>query len=122
MVLPASHYRQARHNAEFHLQVELMEIPATATTPCNITVSAKVVQVFRARTSLHRGDTVTFGIAVNRPGDDIPAGGAIWIDYDNLASHRFMEVFLDGEPPECNVALWQCRLLDAPSQTPQMND
>ena len=122
MVLPASEYRHARRDAEFHVQVELTEVPSTADTPCEISVCAKVVQIFRARRPLHLGDAVKFSVAVNRPGDEMPAGGTLWIDYDNLASHRFMEVFLDGDPPDCRVALWQYQLLDSASEEPKMDD
>ena len=120
MVLPASHYRQARHDAAFHVQVELTEVPSTADTPGEISVCAKVVQIFRARKPLHPGDALKFGVAVNRPGDDIPVGGTFWVDYDSLASHRFMEVFLNGDPPDCTVALWQYQLLDSPSAKPKI--
>ena len=121
MVLPASRYRQARHDAAFHVQVELTEIPSMADTPCEVSVCAKIVQIFRARKSLHSGDTVKFGVAVNRAGDEIPAGGTLWIDYENLASHRFLEVFLDGDPPDCHVPLWNYQLLDSPSPEPKMD-
>ncbi len=120
MVLPDSHYRQARRNAAFHVQVELIELPTSTDTPCTITVSARVVQVFRALKSIDPGDMVRFGVAVNRRDDDIPAGGTIWIDYENLSSARFMEVFLDGDPPDCQVALWNCQLIDSPSRKPKM--
>ena len=122
MVLPASQYRQARHEAAFHIQVKLTQVPSTADAPGEITVSAKVVQIFRARKPLHPGDTVKFSVAVNRPGDEMPASGTLWIDYNNLASHRFMEVFLDGDPPDCHVALWQYQLLDSASEEPKMDD
>ena len=121
MVLPDSHYRQARHEAAFHVQVELTEIPSPAGTPCEVSVCAKIVQIFRAWNSLRSGDTVKFGVAVNRRGDEIPAGGTLWIDYDNLVSHRFMEVFLDGDPPDCHVPLWNYQLLDSPSEEPKMD-
>ena len=121
MVLPASRYRQARHDAVFHVQIELTDVPSTADTPCEISVCAKVVRIFRAGKPLDPGDTVNFGVAVNRPGDEIPAGGTLWIDYDNLVSYRFMEVFLAGDPPDCRVPLWNYLLLDSPSPEPKMD-
>ena len=122
MVLPSSHYDQARHDAAFHVQVELIKLPTGADTPCTITVCARVVEVFRALKSINPGDTVRFGVDVNRRDDEIPAGGTIWIDYDNLSSARFMEVFLDGDPPDCQVALWNCQLIDSPSRKPKMKE
>jgi hypothetical protein len=120
MVLPSTRYDQARRDATFHVQVELNEISSTADTPGEISVCAKVVQIFRARKPLRRGEAVKFGVAVNRPGDELPAGGTLWIDYDNLASHCFLEVFLNGDPPNCTVALWQYQLIDSPSKEPTM--
>lgn len=120
MVLPHSHYVRARQNAAFHVQVELIETLSAADTPCTITVCARVVRVFRASKSIHSDDTVRFGVAVNRRDDEIPDGGTIWIDYENFSSARFMEVFLDGDPPDCQVALWQCQLIESPSRKPKM--
>ena len=95
-------------------------VTPTVDTPSEISVRAKVVQVFRARKPIDPGDAIKFGVAVSRPSDDIPAGGTLWVDYDSLASHRFMEVFLNGDPPNCTVALWQYQLLDSPTAKPKI--
>lgn len=79
MVSPASRYSQARHDAVFHVQVELTVIPSSADTPCEISVCAQVVQIFRAGKPLNPGDTVNFGVAVNRRGNEFPAGGTLLI-------------------------------------------
>lgn len=123
-MLPASKYKHARRNAAFHLQVELIELLPIIKTPCNVKVNAQVVTVFRAPSSLCLGDRVAFTVAVTRPSDDpghIPYGGQIWTNYDDLVAARFMEVFLDGDPPELNIALWQSKLIDSVSITPVMS-
>lgn len=120
-MLPASKYRKARRNAAFHVQVELIGPLPVIDTPGNVKVKAQVATVFRGSNSLSAGDHVTFEVAVTRPTDhpdSLPYGGQIWTNFDKSEAARFMEVFLNGDPPDCEVALWQSKLIDSVTITP----
>jgi hypothetical protein len=111
-------YEQARDTAQYHVQVELAGVPADVSTPGDVRVHARVLHVFRGRKGLRPGALVMFSISVNREGDAIPCGGAIWTHYEHLLKAKYMEVFLNGEPPECTVALWQSAIIDSASAKP----
>ena len=121
-MLPASHYLRAQRTADWHVQVELLKVPTVASTPATATVHAKIVRIFRATSPITLGEELTFGVSVIRPDDEMPASGIIWTDYDQLTAARFMEVFLNSTTklPHCEVALWQSRLIDQPSDKPCM--
>ena len=123
-MLPASRYKEARRNAVYHVQVELIGPLPMIDTPGKVKVKAQVATVFRGSTSLKVGDQVTFEIAVTRKTDhpdSLPYGGQIWTDFDKLEAARFMEVFLNGEPPDCEVALWQSKLINSVTTSPLTN-
>jgi hypothetical protein len=50
----------------------------------------------------------------------VPIGGVLWTDADALAEAPFIEAFLLGTPPDLDVALYQARVIDAPSEVPQL--
>ena len=122
MALLPGMYCVARHTARFHLQVQLQNVPSDVPTPDAVVVEGKVVRVFRGRKALGVGDIVTFKVMVTRRTDDIdsiPIGPPLW-DYDYLLKVKFMEVFLNGEPPACGLAAWQAQFVEAPSVRPIM--
>ncbi len=123
-VLPPWRYQLARVEAKFHVQVKVLHVEAVAATPAQVRVDAEVVRVFRGQPSLQPGDRVHFTVSVlqgDEPWDRIPVGGTLWTNYPALQATRFLEVFLDGAPPACEIRLWQHALLDAPTDQPTMH-
>jgi hypothetical protein len=72
-------------------------------------VTAEVVRAFRGSEALRPGAVVTFAVSVltpDTPRQRVPRGGTRWTDYGALRA-AYLEVFLNGQPPACEVALWQ---------------
>ena len=117
-MLPLSHYEQARRDAEFHVQVKIRHVQSNVATPGQARVDAEVIRIFRGQHALKLGDAVRFVVSVltgNENFKDVPFGGTIWTNYNDLQAAKYLEVFLDGLPPECAVALWQLVIIDSPS-------
>src|SRR5262249_29663461 len=49
-----------------------------------------------------------------------PPGGVTWTDYARLVGARYMEVYLNGKPPDCSVALWQSTIIETACDTPAL--
>jgi hypothetical protein len=113
-------YKNARIQARFHVQVELVSVPEIARTPSNVHVGARVIRVFRGAPDLRIGDLVEFELSVCRQDDDIADGGTSWTDSDALRRARFMEVYLNGEPPNTSMALGESRIIETPSEFPAL--
>jgi hypothetical protein len=119
-MMPYETYLNGRRSALFHVQVELKKVPDELPEKGYVFVEANVGRVFRTNGQLKIGDPVRFDVNVIHKNAPRHPGGAWYIDSDALACARFMEVFLNGTPPECPVALWQTRIIDAFSDLPQM--
>jgi hypothetical protein len=118
--MPLETYLRARRSAPLHVQVDVTEVPRELPALGVVRISARIARIFRGRHLLRLGDDVSFEISVCERMTDIPTGGTWWIQADALARAQFMEVFLDGTPPGCQVALWQSTIIDAPSARPRM--
>ena len=115
-IMPPFRYVKARFLARFHVQVELEGVPDT---PGKRGVSARVVRVFRGA-ELRIGDTVNFEIwcaRKQREMEDVPIGVG-YVDFDALQHARYIEVYLDGEPPDCSVPREQYTIIEIPSDDP----
>ncbi len=104
--------------APFHVQVEILE--RSLGEPGEFArVDGQVARVFRGH--LRVGERVRFEIAVYRRPDEITPGGWSWIDVATFEAARFVEAFLEGEPPDLNVANFRVRILselgDAPDSS-----
>ncbi|MBM4068160.1 MAG: hypothetical protein FJ271_04355 [Planctomycetes bacterium] len=110
----------ARHEATYHVTVEVSSAALLGRTPGLVRVEGRVVELFRTDGRLRVGDPVTFVEAVTRPGDEIPCGGTRWKGCDEVLAAGFIEAFLDGEPPDCAVALWQSEVVPSPTAVPRM--
>jgi len=119
-MLQPEHYWMARHEARFHVQVEVLSAVPVERTPGPMPIGAHVVQVFRSDGTLAVGDPVRFKEQVTRAGDELPCGGMIWKAHDDVLSARYLEVFLDGDPPNCAIPLCQSEVLAAPTARPRM--
>ena len=119
-MLPSEFYYVARHEARFHVQARFELVGEVDRTPCFAQVEATVVSVFRGKDLIRVGERLCFGVGVTRPGDCLPESGVVWQPDAAFREARFVEVFLNGDPPACEVALSQIMLLDAPSDGPRM--
>jgi hypothetical protein len=98
-----------RDRARFHLQVEVLSVqervPLLDCKPFNVSVKARVVRILRGDESLRVGDAVMFTLTVAQEGK---SGNSIVpksIRYSKLLEAGFLEVFLNGQPPNCHVPL-----------------
>lgn len=119
MALMPAAYRRARVWAAYHVQVEV-ETVSIESTPGDALIRAHVRRVFRGRAALRADDLIHFSVAVYSEGDFIPCGGALWNNRPALERARFMEVFLNGRPPDCELALWQSTIIENLTDVPQM--
>jgi hypothetical protein len=113
-------YRQARADAPFHVQVAIDTVTPPAARPGNCIVAGKIAEVFRdAGNKLPVGTPVSFAVACHRQGEEVPIGGAKWTDTDTLTSAKYIEVYLAPGVDGYAVAMWNSKIIDAPSKTPQ---
>jgi hypothetical protein len=110
---------KARRNAPFHVQIKLVNLPATRPEPSDeIRIGGLVVQIFHGDPFLQVGNFVSFAIWVCRSGDE-PTGPA-YAYYDDLVRMGHVEVYLQGQPPDCDLVGYEYLLIAAPSLDPQL--
>jgi hypothetical protein len=120
-VMPPAVYQKARADAPFHVQVAISDVAVPEATPSTCLVSGEVVRIFRDTAgALSVGDKIAFPVSCSRAGDRVPIGGVLWTNADALAAARFIEAYLIGSEPSFDVALYQSRIIDAPSDAPQL--
>ncbi len=115
-------YQAARQRALFHGQVRILTVATEVRTPGQASVEAGIVKIFRGPPPFLPGAEVRFDVSVlsgDEPLEQIPLGGTIWTNLTALRAASYLEVFLNGNPPECEIALWQQRIIDQPSDRPQ---
>lgn len=119
-LLAPEFYRQARADAPFHVQVAIDKVTPPAAGPGNCIVAGKVAEVFRdAGNKLPVGTPVSFAVACHRQGEQVPIGGAKWTQTDTLTNAKFIEVYLAPGVDGYAVAMWNSKIIDAPSKAPQ---
>jgi hypothetical protein len=112
-------YRQARADAPFHVQVAIDKVTPPA-APGNCIVEGKITEVFRdAGNKLPVGTPVSFSVACHGEGEKVPIGGAKWTDTAALTSAKYIEAYLTPGVDGFAVAMWNSKIIDAPSKTPQ---
>jgi len=120
-VMPPEVYQKAREDAPLHVQVAISDVAVPEATPSTCIVSGEIVRIFRDTAGvLAVGDAVEFPVSCSRAGEQVPIGGVLWTDADALAEARFLEAYLIGSGPSFDVALYQLRLIAAPSEAPQL--
>ena len=113
-------YRQARADAPFHVQVAIDKVTPPASGPGNCIVAGKIAEVLRdAGNKLPAGTPVSFAVACHRQGEKVPIGGAKWTDTDTLTSAKYIEAYLTPGVDGYAVAIWNSKIIDAPSKAPQ---
>jgi hypothetical protein len=119
MAVPYIGHLEARLRARFHVQVQVSYSGAEPRTRAAVPVQGHVVRVFRSGGALHVGDEVRFSVNVRPSGERIMPG-LTFMPYDTFIRANYMEVYLDGSPPECEVPLDECVVIDAPTRSPQL--
>ncbi len=120
-VMPPEVYQKARMEAPLHVQVAISDVAVPEATPSACIVSGKIVRIFRDTAGvLSLGDPVEFPVSCSRAGDRVPIGGVLWTNADALAEARFIEAYLIQSGPSFDVALYQSRIIAAPSEAPEL--
>jgi hypothetical protein len=118
-VMPPYVYKQARDEATYHVQVRVTRVVPPAATPGDCETAGEVVRIFRDKTGeLRPGTPLTFAVSCKRPGDATVVGGTLWTDHDTLVRAKYVEAFLNRVAGRYQVALWQSRIIDAPTDKP----
>ena len=102
-----------RREAPFHIQ---MTVETRAVVRGWVHIEGKVVRVFRTDGRLKQSDVVRWEVWVCRPGGE-PTGPA-YIYEDDLARASFIEAYLHGTPPNCELAAYEFTVVDAPTEQP----
>jgi hypothetical protein len=110
---------KARREAQFHVQVELESIPSNILTPSEVSLLGRVIRIFRSDGRLGLRDEVAFTIRVCKTGDEIRPGSS-YLLYDELIGATHIEVYLNGNPPHCEIPIDEFMILEAPSAEPRM--
>lgn len=119
-LMAPQYYQKARADAPYHVQIAVTHVGLPSATPGNCTVEGTVVQIFKNATGKLKADaSIDFPVACMRPGDKVLLGGTMWTDADALSKARYVEAYLVDAGDGFDVALWQSRIIVAPSPTPQ---
>jgi hypothetical protein len=107
-----------RMKAPYHVQVRLDQDAQPLIVPSEISVRGTVVRVFKSDGRLRCGECVGFHIWVCQPGDE-PTGQA-FVYYEQFSQASYVEAYLRGAPPNCELAAYEFVLISAPSDQPSM--
>ncbi len=105
-----------RRNAPFHLQLELEKTNLRERPSGETEVRGVAVRVFRTDGRLNVGDHVQFPLWVCRRGNE-PTGPP-FIYEDAFASAVYLEAYLAGAAPNCDMAGYEFSVIEAPSDRP----
>jgi hypothetical protein len=118
-VMPPYVYQQAREQATYHVQLAVTRVTPPAKTPGECSVAGEVVRIFRDKSGeLRPGTPLAFTVSCKRRGDATVVGGTLWTDRDALLRAKYLEAFLNRVEGRYEVALWQSRIIEAPTDTP----
>jgi hypothetical protein len=113
-MMPAQYYIDAARKARYHVQGPLVQ------RSDNGWARLRVERVFRGDRRLAPGDELVFCVPVRWPHQQIPAAEILWTSIATWRATRFVEAFLDGDPPECTLAGYQWTPLPALTRRPTM--
>lgn len=120
-LLAPEYYRKARVEAPYHVQVAIARVvpPASGAGAC--VVEGTIAKIFRdAPSKLTHGMSISFPVACHLPGEMVPIGGTIWTDTEVLLHAKYIEVYLVADGAGYETALWQSKIIGAPSANPQL--
>lgn len=117
---------QVRRQAPLHVQIELSKAPwpefngTKRPGSPEVRIGGAIVRVFRDASLVSVGDRVWFPIWICQRGDE-PTGPAYLYEED-LRRKRYIEAYLHGDPPACELVGYECLLLEAPSLEPRLQE
>jgi hypothetical protein len=117
-MIPLQGRLESRRTAPFHVQLELEKTQKIRRVPDDVRIQGRSIRVFRTDGRLAVGDRVEFTLWVCRPGDE-PTGPA-YIDYDDFVAASYMEAYLYGDPPACELAAYEFAVIAGPSEAPTL--
>jgi hypothetical protein len=107
----------ARRVAPFHVQLELLTRRSTAPERGRqITLRGPIVRLFRGTPILSLGDELSFDIWLCNPGGE--PTGLPYVYYDDLVRLPYVETYLSGKPPDCDIVCYEFQFIPAPSDSP----
>jgi tetratricopeptide (TPR) repeat protein len=117
--LPPCVYEQAREQATYHVQIKVTRVTPPPKTPGECETIGDVARIFRNKSGeLRLGTRLAFAVSCSRRGEPPLVGGTLWRDFDTLRAAKYLEVFLNRVDGRYQVALWQSRIIDAPTDKP----
>ena len=116
MTIPDEERLHWRQTAPFHVQLQLEKTGDCGQSLGERQVHGLVVRVFRTDGRLKSGDRIEFPLWVCRPGD--PPTGETFIFDDAFSRAEYLEAFLTGTPPKCEIAACEFCVVAAPSDRP----
>ncbi|CAA0103271.1 Uncharacterised protein [Halioglobus japonicus] len=126
MAWPA--YENAKFDAIYHIQIEVRHdtteeenVGRQSQSIDNFPVTGVVKRIFRGDDLLETEAEVYFTIAI-APGDaEIPDGADFYQDLDRFIASPYLEVFLNGIPPNLEVTASQSSIIENLSLEPTMS-
>jgi len=119
-LMAPEYYRQARAEAPYHVQVAIDKVTLPDSEIGSCLVAGKVVKTFKDEGGrLAAGAPVSFGVACYRENAEVRVGGVIWTRTAALEAAHFIEVYLVEDGLGFDVALWNSRIVDMPTDEPQ---
>jgi hypothetical protein len=109
---------KARREAPLHVQLQLTSVPPECPNH-EVAIEGRIVTVFRGQALAAAGAVVEFPIWVCRPGDE-PTGPA-YVYHDTLVAATYMELYLYGSPPKCQLAAYEFVVIASSSATPVLS-
>ena len=106
-MMPPGAYRDFRLRARDHIQGEIFARQGSFLT-------VRVRRVFRG--PIRKGAILTLGISI-LPDEPVPVGGTLYMRPETVDRARFLEAFLDGDPPV--IVGDQVKFIDRISWFPQ---
>ena len=112
-------YNESRLRAKYHLQIEINDRAEVGQTPTDTPLFCRVRRVFRGE-DLHIGDDVRFTVYVIGDLEEVDPDVEGFMYLSTLLAARYLEVFLEGEPPNLALTLSEFGVIQRPSDEPRL--
>jgi hypothetical protein len=111
----------ARSVAPFHVQLELLNRPETPLGyGKDIVLRGTIVRLFRGAPLLSLGSELSFHIWLGDPDEEEAIGSPPFVIYEDLIRLPYVETYLTGQPPKCEIVCYEFQFIPAPSDAPYL--